>query len=212
VITLAAITIYLLSSPRPERTFIGFMIATSTPQGFLLPVLGILLVTGEWSQRTALVSFTLEPHRWRVIAAKALALLIAGMVAIALALALAGAATLIAGSSTAWDGVTAATVGKFAILQVSWVLQGLAFGLLFLSSAPAIVTYFVLPNGFTLVSQLWDGLATVRPWIDLGFSQLSLYETSMTGEQWAQVGTGTALWVLLPFGLGLLRVLRAEVK
>ena len=38
--------------------------------GILLPVLGILLVTSEWSQRTAMVTFTLEPSRSRVIAAK----------------------------------------------------------------------------------------------------------------------------------------------
>ncbi|MFD0473812.1 hypothetical protein ACFQ0B_40345 [Nonomuraea thailandensis] len=36
--------------------------------GVLLPVLGILTVTGEWSHRTALTTFTLEPRRggcWR---------------------------------------------------------------------------------------------------------------------------------------------------
>src|SRR5918993_3472802 len=78
VITLAAITIYFLTSPPSNRTFIGFTSFAATPQGFLLPVLGILLVTSEWSQRTALVSFTLEPHRWRLIAAKVLASLLAG--------------------------------------------------------------------------------------------------------------------------------------
>jgi ABC-2 type transport system permease protein len=212
VITLAAITTYYLASPPSNRTFMGFMGFTAAPQGFLLPVLGILLVTSEWSQRTALVTFTVEPHRRRVIAAKVLASLLAGVAALSVVLVLAAVATFLAGSSTAWDGVTAATVGKFAILQISWVLQGLAFGLLFLSPAAAIVTYFVLPTAFTIVAQVWTGLATVRHRIDLGFSQLFLYNPSMNGEQWRQLGTGTALWVLLPFLLGLLRVLRAEVK
>jgi ABC-type transport system involved in multi-copper enzyme maturation permease subunit len=212
LITLAAVTVFALVSAEPDRTLVGFLGVAAAPQGFLLPVLGILLVTSEWSQRTALVSFTLEPRRARVVAAKVLASLLAGAVAIAVALALAAVATLVAGSSTAWDGVTAATLGKFAILQVSWVLQGLAFGLVFLASAPAIVTYLVLPSAFTLLAQLWTGLAPVRPWIDLGFSQLFLYEPSMTGEQWGQLATGTALWILLPLALGLRRVLRAEVK
>ena len=37
---------------------------------FLLPILAIMLVTSEWSQRTALVTFTLEPRRSRVVLAK----------------------------------------------------------------------------------------------------------------------------------------------
>src|SRR4051812_30085151 len=36
--------------------FVGIANFTS---GFLLPVLGIMLVTSEWSQRTAMVTFTL---------------------------------------------------------------------------------------------------------------------------------------------------------
>ena len=36
-------------------------------------MLGILLVTSEWTQRTALVSFTLTPVRGRVLVAKVLA-------------------------------------------------------------------------------------------------------------------------------------------
>ena len=101
----------------------------------------------------------------------------------------------------------------FAILQLSGVLQGLAFGLLFLSSAAAIVTYFVLPIGFSVLTSLWSALKDVQPWIDLGTSQTPLFSGEpLTGEQWAQLGTGTLIWVLLPFVLGLVRVLRAEVK
>jgi ABC-type multidrug transport system fused ATPase/permease subunit len=32
---------------------------------FLLPVLGIMVLTTEWSQRTAMVTFALEPRRQR---------------------------------------------------------------------------------------------------------------------------------------------------
>ncbi|WP_031161723.1 ABC transporter permease [Streptosporangium roseum] len=47
----------------------------------LLPVLGILTVTAEWSHRTALTTFTLEPRRRRVLAAKCLPPLITALVA-----------------------------------------------------------------------------------------------------------------------------------
>jgi ABC-2 type transport system permease protein len=42
---------------------VGASVATITP------VLGILLVSSEWSQRTALITFALVPRRERVIAA-----------------------------------------------------------------------------------------------------------------------------------------------
>jgi hypothetical protein len=34
----------------------------------------------------------------------------------------------------------------------------------------------------------------------------------LSGEQWSQIGTSNLIWVVLPFALGLLRVLRSEVK
>src|SRR5436190_14892223 len=40
--------------------------ATIQPSANLLPVIGILLVSSEWSQRTAQVTFTLVPRRMRV--------------------------------------------------------------------------------------------------------------------------------------------------
>jgi hypothetical protein len=76
----------------------------------LLPVLGILLVTSEWSQHTALTTFTLVPRRSRIIGAK---------VAAGVLLAAAGTVSALAGTgrwldpSTAWnhlaDGTMTAT-------------------------------------------------------------------------------------------------------
>ena len=79
VITLAVNAIFYATSDPSERTFFNFMAATNGPQGLLLPVLGILLVTSEWSQRTALVSFTLTPVRSRVLLAKVLGGLLAAV-------------------------------------------------------------------------------------------------------------------------------------
>ena len=68
----------------------------------LLPIVGLLLVTSEWSQRTALTTFTLVPERSRVIvAAKLLAGCALALAAVALCLALAAVGNLIAGGS--WD-------------------------------------------------------------------------------------------------------------
>jgi len=213
LVTAAIIAIFFLTADRSDRTFLNFMGVTATPQGFLLPVMGILLITSEWTQRTALVSFTLVPVRGRVLFAKVVAALIAGLAAIVVAVAIAALATVLGGADKAWAGIGADDFGKVGLLQASGVLQGLAFGLLFLNSAAAIVTYFVVPIAFSIVAGLWSAMQDAAPWVDLGTAQQPLFDGSHeSGEQWAQLGTATLIWVVLPFVLGLVRVLRAEVK
>lgn len=213
LITALITLVFLLTSDQGDRTFVSFMGIMATPQGFLLPVLGILLVTQEWGQRTGMVTFTLEPHRGKVIAAKVVAALAFGLLAVVLALVLAALGTAVGGAPGAWDGFGADDVGKYALLQVTGVLQGLAFGLILLNSAAAIVTFFVLPIGFSIVASLWSALADLQPWVDLGTSQQPLFVGGdLSGEQWAQLATGILIWVVLPFLAGLWRVLRAELK
>jgi ABC-2 type transport system permease protein len=77
-LTALVMTIFLVTADQPDRTFMRLMGAAAIPLAALLPVLGILLVTSEWSQRTALVSFTLEPVRLRV-ASKMFAALMLGL-------------------------------------------------------------------------------------------------------------------------------------
>ena len=212
-ITLVIVAIYFFTAEPSERTFLHFMGATLGPQGFLLPVLGILLVTSEWSQRTGLVSFTLVPLRGRVLTAKVLAGLVAGIAAIVLSVAFAAMATVISGTPDGFAHFGPDELGKFGILQITGILQGLAFGLLFLNSAPAIVSYFVFPTALNIVGSLWEPLGKMQPWIDLWASQAPLFTADdLTNQQWAQIGTSNLIWVVLPFALGLVRVLQAEVK
>jgi ABC-2 type transport system permease protein len=213
VITLVVIAVFYLTAKQSDRTFFNFMAATNGPQGLLLPVLGILLVTSEWTQRTALVSFTLTPARGRVLLAKVLGGLAAGMAAIALTVVVAALATLVGGADSAWAQVGIDDLAKFVLLQATGVLQGLAFGLLFLNSSAAIVSYFVLPTALNILGSFWTEMKDVQPWIDLWTSQTPLFMGgNLTSEQWSQCATSTLIWVVLPFAVGLVRVLRAEVK
>src|SRR5918999_1857447 len=75
-------TIFMITADEADRTFVQLIGAATIPQMALLPVLGILLVTSEWTQRTALVTFTLEPVRLRVVAAKLIAALAFGLAAL----------------------------------------------------------------------------------------------------------------------------------
>ena len=129
-------------------------------------------------------------------------------------MAVAALATLAGGADNAWANIGLDDLGKFAILQVSGVLQGLAFGLLFLNSAAAIVTYFVLPTAFTILANLWKALdkAAARGSTSAPSQKPLFGGTNLSGEQWAQLGTSTLIWVVLPFVVGMVRVLRAEVK
>jgi ABC-2 type transport system permease protein len=213
VITTAAVVIFGFAGNDGDKTFVNFMHFAGAPQGFLLPVLGILLVTQEWGQRTAMVTFTLEPHRGKVITAKIYASLILGAAALVVALVVASLATVVFGQSGGFDSLNGTEFLKFAVLQITGVVQGLAFGLLFLASAPAIVVSFVLPTAFTIISNVWSALHTAAPWIDLGTAQKPLLDVGgLTGEQWAQNGVAIVIWVVLPFAAGLWRVLRAELK
>lgn len=213
IVTVAASVIFGLVAAADDQTMVNFMGFAAGPQGFLLPILGILLITQEWGQRTAMVTFTQEPHRARVIAAKVAAALVLGTAAIVVAIAFALLATVVFGDAGSLGDLDVVDYLQYFLLQYSGLLQGLAFGLLFLASAAAIVSFFVIPSVFSIIANVWPALADKAAWLDLGTAQGPLFEAGdLTGEQWAQVGVTTVIWVLLPFLAGLWRVMRAEVK
>ncbi len=196
-----------------------FMTSTSFSIAILLPVVGILLLTSEWGQRTAMVTFTLEPRRPRVILAKLVVGVVLALVAVVVALALGALANvlygLLAGVPADWDLTVLQTL-SFLLLQVIGVLTGFALAALLLNSAAAIVLYmvysFVLPGLFELGSALIGWFSDLRPWIDFNAAQNPLVDATMTGEDWAHFAVSGVLWLVLPLAIGLWRVLRAEVK
>lgn len=213
IAALAAVvmTIFMITADEADRTFVKLIAAGAVPQMALLPVLGILLVTSEWTQRTALVTFTLEPVRLRVVVAKVIAALAFGLGAVAITVAIAAVVTLVGGNGGAWSGAGADSIAKLALVQESMILQGLAFGLVILNSAGAIATFFVLPTAVSLVTMMWKAVEDVARWVDFDSGAL-LRGTSLTTEQWAQFGVTGLVWIVLPFVAGLMRVLRREVK
>jgi ABC-2 type transport system permease protein len=219
LIAIAALTavfmvIFFIVAEADDRIFENFIGIAATPQGFLLPVLGILLVTSEWSQRTALTTFALEPSRTKVIAAKTVAALLFGLAAFVAALVVAMLCTLVGGSGSGFEGLSVATFTLFLALQLLTVVQGLAYGLLWLNTPAAIVTFFVLPIVSSIIFSLVPGLRDAAPWVDLGTAQSPLFEAGqgLTGEEYAQLATTSLIWIVVPFIVGWLRVMRAEVK
>jgi ABC-2 type transport system permease protein len=200
-------------------SFRDFMTAMNTPMGVLLPVLGIMAVTSEWSQRTAMVSFTLEPSRSRLIAAKFTATVLIAVAAIVIGMVLSVVANLLYGAlsdqSSVW-GIGVLDVFYYFLLHLFGMATGFAFGTLFLNTPAGIVVYFVysfvLPGLFELGATLVGWFDTVRPWIDFANAQNPLIDGTIAGEEWAQLVVSGLIWLVLPLALGTWRVLRAEVK
>ena len=186
--------------------------------GFLLPVLGIMLVTSEWSQRTAMVTFTLEAHRGRVVAAKLVAglllALIVSLIATVSALVVNGIYAVAHGGGD-WHFGLLAFLG-FLLTQVFAMLTGFAFATLLLNTAAAIVVYFaykfVIPTIFAIAAQFIDWFKHVQPWVDFAQAQTPLFDASMHGKDWAHLLVSGLIWLVIPVALGLWRILRAEVK
>lgn len=217
--TLATVAVVAFA-PDAELTYATFGAAVGVPMTVILPVLAMLSVTGEWSQRSGLTTFTLVPHRHRVIAAKALASVLIGVTAIPVAFAVGAIGNLvgpaIAGTDPVWD-MSVTMFWQITLGNVIGLMMGFMLGVLLRSSAAAVVTYFVyslvLPPLTGLLAATQEWFRDVRGWVDLGFAQGQLFnDVALTGTQWAQLGVSGLAWLVVPLALGLGLVLRSEVK
>lgn len=216
LITVAVIGVFLFVADPHQLTFINFVGASATPQSILLPVLGILAVTAEWSQRTGLVTFTLEPSRSRIAVAKLVGVTLVGLLAVVVALGVAALSN-VAGMAFL-DGAgtwtfEAANVRDFFAVQLIGILQGFAFGMLLMNTAAAIVLYYVIPIAWTVLFAMVSALDKVGPWLDLNTAMAPAFEqqTFQAGD-WAHIAVAGTIWVVLPLAFGLMRLLRREVK
>ncbi|WP_436519993.1 ABC transporter permease [Actinoplanes sp. HUAS TT8] len=197
-----------------EMTFQGFFSFGLLPSAVLLPVLGVLSVTSEWSQRTALSTFTLVPARGRVLVAKIGAgalIAIAATVATALLSAVANVIGRGIGGDGSWH-VDGSLVWQGLLLEVIFVLMGVGFGALLQNTPLAIVLYFALPMVWSLLGSMIKGLHQASEWLDINVTTTPLSEIGMTSGEYARLGVSVAVWVLLPLAAGAVRVLRREVS
>jgi ABC-type transport system involved in multi-copper enzyme maturation permease subunit len=214
VTALAAVALLIITvaaGPDEDQSWGGIFAGTQWVISVLIPVIGILLVTSEWSQRTALTTFSLVPNRWRTIVAKAFAACTLALVVLAVCLVLSAAGAAVGSASDPWD-VSLADVGTAIVYQVVNMLVGLAFGLVFMSSPVAIVLYFVLPTLWAILGETISALDDAARWLDLSRTMEPLIEGGVSGTEWARAGTATLLWLGVPLVVGLIRLTRHEVK
>ncbi len=214
---MVVVLIVVIAQDEPIKLddFVGVANFTS---GFLLPVLGIMLVTSEWSQRTGMVTFTLEAHRGRVVAAKlAAGLLLAilvSVIATVSAVVMNGLYAVLHGDAD-WHLGLLPLLG-FLFTQLIAMTTGFAFATLFLNTPASIVVYFayalILPTIFGVAAEFLDWFRDLQPWVDFSQAQQPLIEANMTGKDWAQLLVTGIIWLGIPFFFGVWRILRAEVK
>lgn len=210
----AVVVVRLLTADPEDLTLRGFVEVSSAPLSLLLPLLSVLAVTTEWSQRTALRTFTLEPSRVRVVLAKLAAVVTVALLAVAAALTAAAVGNVVGAllldGSGAWT-LAAPDVGDLVLTLLLAAVQGFAFGLLLRNTAAAIVLYYLVAPVVSTVLTLVDAVEGAAPWLDLSTAVASVSSGAASGQDWAQLATATTLWVLLPLGLGIARLLRGEI-
>ncbi len=210
-LTLVAVLLTVFLAHEDQRTFQHILANGLQPAGILLPVIGILLVSSEWSQRTALVSFALVPERPRLLVAKLLAGTVLALIATAIALVLAVLGTAIASTDAPnhWS-LSLGLLGQDIVYVVTAMIIGIGFGAALQSSAPAIVLYFVLPVAFAALGSI-HALSGVIEWINSAEALEPLTTEVMSGHQWAQGLVALALWMGVPLAIGLWRLTQRDV-
>ncbi len=215
VLVLLAVAVVVLQGTFAEdeidRTFAALFSGAIQVVSIILPVLGILLVTSEWSQRTGLSTFALVPARERVIVAKLIGATVLTAFAVAACFVVAAAGNVFTGGD--WS-LGLGDVGRLTLYELIGMLGGVAFGLVFMNSALAIVMYFVIPIGWSILGETIAALDKPADWLDLGRPMATLADTtaSMSGTDWAQLATASGVWVVLVFAIGLVRLRRTELK
>jgi hypothetical protein len=202
-----------------DLTYDSFAGAIGVPMTILLPVVAILLVTSEWSQRAGLTTFTLVPHRGRVIRGKLVVTLAIGVASMALALAIGAAGNIVAtglkGIDTVWD-LSFTTILYIVAADLLGMMVGFMLGVVIRNSAGAIVSYFtywfVVPTLTMLLATNQTWFEKAQPWVDFSYDQGRLYDGGFDATDWAQLAVTGTVWLVLPLAFGLWRVMRAEVK
>ncbi|KRF17775.1 ABC transporter permease [Nocardioides sp. Soil797] len=219
IAALLATAATILFAPEDELTYETFATAIGFPIALILPIVGLLSISSEWSQRTGLTTFTLLPNRSRVINVKVMVSIGIGIASMFVALAIGAlgniVGTAIAGVDTSWN-VSVQEFSLIVLANVLGMLIGSMLGLLIRNSAGAIVGYFVfnalLPTLFMTLANFKEGFRDIWPWVDFSYAQGALFNGDPSGEEWAHLAVTVSIWLLLPLLVGLYLVRRSEVK
>jgi ABC-2 type transport system permease protein len=210
LVTAAAMLIPLIAAHSIDQNWSSYLLFAGFALATLLPVVAILTLTTEWTQRTVLTTFMQEPRRARVIGAKVsvaglltLAAMVYGAVVTAVAL---GIAAALGRDLTADLGP--ANVSGYALFILLNMAMGVAFGALLHNTAAAIVLFFVLPTVFGFVGA---ALHSVDRWVNTG-TTFDWVQQGDYGGHVPNIVVSALLWIVAPLVVGVIRTVRREIN
>ena len=211
-LTGAVLTWGLFNSGSQVSPFGFYALVTGQILRLLAPVIALLAMTAEWTQRTALTTFTLSPRRLRTLGAKFLAGMGLSVMVSAVGTAIAAGVTTLGGvlhhTAPSWAGAGEVIRGILVGATLTAVTAA-AIGMLLPITALAVAVYFVLPVAFAFLAD--NLLGRARPWVDFS-AMLDRFTSDRPLEQpWWTLST-LAVWVLIPAAIGIVQASRREIK
>ena len=212
LVAIAAIAWQLTHLPQGPAGFDGFLGAASTGVLLILPVIGVMAMTSEWTQRTALTTFTLSPRRVRVQLAKFVSAVVLSAVIMTVVVLFAVAGTALAGAvtdhTTTYAGFGGLLAGAYLTNALN-VVMGAAFGAVIAQTAVAILVYFIAPTAWSLAGPaLFKDNAN---WLDVFGAFGRIADRDLHGMV-PETLTAVGVWIVLPTIVGLWASSRREVK
>ncbi|WP_143483553.1 ABC transporter permease subunit [Propionicimonas paludicola] len=197
----------------PHTDFGQIARLAGTPGGIVLMVMAVLLITSEFTTRTAAVTFTLNPRRGEVLAAKVavilvmtLALTVLSVIAAALVMQV---APLMTGRHLPWT-MDLPRLAVFTATSALMACAGLAFGLAVRNAPAPLVILLVWPMVSSMVSTASPASTAVLDYLDQGAAAALLVEPM--GPAIAKLATSVLVWVVVPGVIGTVRLLRGDLS
>jgi ABC-2 type transport system permease protein len=192
-----------------DQTHAGYLGVAAIALSVLLPVVAILMLTGEWTQRSIMTTFTQEPRRIRVVNAKlAASMLLGGCAAVFGGLVTVGGVGLASATGRAVEAdLTVGAITGYLLFVLLNVLAAVALAALLQSSAAAIAASFALPAAFAV---LGTASTLVSDWIDMSTTWTWVLENDWTGHV-PQISFSILFWVAIPLAAGVVRTVRRDV-
>ncbi|MFE7508222.1 hypothetical protein [Promicromonospora sp. NPDC057488] len=197
----------LLNTPEPTLSSAGLVAAVAA---LGLPIVSALVMTSEWSQRTAMTTFWLEPKRHRVLLAKVVSALVLGVGLISALLTIMfiviAVLLLARGMPVTTDGLGDLLLSVY-VGGVFGVLFGVAWGAALMSTPLTLLWVLVVSLVIDLVLPFVAG--DLAQWFSTSTASNWIIDRTAPG---LPVLSSFLIWYVVPLAVGFFLQGRREVR
>ena len=187
----------------------GPMVSLSLAVALGTPLIGVLIMTGDWSSRESVTLFLLEPRRGVVFASKVVATIALSAVTVVAVILLSGGVAAVAAVALRLPlivGDAPSAIGPLLVVCFVGAISGSALASVTMSTPLAVAAVIIQ----TAVVDPVLSLAPVSWGAYLAPSSVANYLEGTT--ELGPAITALALWIVLPLSIGLWRTCRKEVR